>query len=73
MVFVHKLCSLIKKEPIFDSVSDEQLYIHLATGALVRASELAYHQSILESFMNRSDEIDDLYQKMRYVVDNQGS
>ncbi|HEN2334306.1 TPA: hypothetical protein ACG5TP_001629 [Streptococcus agalactiae] len=37
MVFVHKLCSLIKKEPIFDSVSDEQLYIHLATGALVRA------------------------------------
>ncbi|AUO85378.1 hypothetical protein SaSA73_0965 [Streptococcus agalactiae] len=33
---VHKLCSLIK-EPIFDSVSDEQLYVHLATGALVCA------------------------------------
>ncbi|EJN94706.1 Cro/Cl family transcriptional regulator [Streptococcus ratti] len=53
---ITKLDNLLKREPILDPETEY---------------ELAYKSSVLEKAFDRIEEIEDLYQKMQYIVNTQ--
>ncbi|MCC9928081.1 transcriptional regulator, partial [Streptococcus agalactiae] len=67
---------LITPKPILDPETDEQLMRFIPTGKLVRAEdisgnpedyELAFKPSPLTQTLSRIDEINELYEKVRFV------
>ncbi|MFU2206098.1 helix-turn-helix domain-containing protein [Streptococcus pluranimalium] len=73
---VNNLSSLLKKEPILDPTTNNQLYKHIPTGKIVRAEDkvgsefdyqLAFQPSQIEYLISLSEQITDLYQKMQYI------
>lgn len=73
---INNLMSLLTPKPIVDRQSDEQLVRHIQSGQLLRAEdqtgnpleyEPAYNPSPLSEALNKIDEINDLYEKVRFI------
>ncbi|AAN00851.1 TPA: helix-turn-helix transcriptional regulator [Streptococcus agalactiae] len=73
---INNLYHLITPKPILDPETDEQLMRFIPTGKLVRAEdisgnpedyELAFKPSPLTQTLSRIDEINELYEKVRFV------
>ena len=77
---IFSLHDLTYKKPLLDEVTGEQLYKSAKTGKLVLPEdkyiepnslwEQAYSQSELEKLLEKKDEINEIYEKLKFIKEH---